>query len=87
MYNLQSSSARQAVTPPELLGRVNAAVKTVSFASMSLGALLGGYLSGLGGAQVVLLGAGLGAVLSTLPLLTRPLRRLDGVLGASLGEK
>jgi len=42
MLNLHSISIRQAITPPTLLGRVNAVVKTISYGATTAGALTGG---------------------------------------------
>jgi MFS family permease len=46
MLNLHSIAVRQAITPPALLGRVNAVVKTISYGASTLGALLGGVAAG-----------------------------------------
>ncbi|PPH12914.1 hypothetical protein C5C71_02215 [Rathayibacter sp. AY1C1] len=45
LFNIKNISVRQTVTPPETLGRTNAAVKIVSYTAMSLGAFLGGSIS------------------------------------------
>lgn len=76
MYNLQSIAVRQAVTPPDVLGRVNAVVKIVSYAAMSLGAFLGGYLSGIAEPVAVVVCAGVGSVLAGGFLVSSPVRRL-----------
>jgi len=47
LFNVQSVSLRLAVTPPELLGRVNAVVKLVSQGALPLGALAAGGLFGV----------------------------------------
>lgn len=46
VFNVQSVALRLAVTPPELLGRVNAAVKLVSQGALPLGALAAGAAFG-----------------------------------------
>lgn len=80
LYNIAQVSFRQAVTPPGLLGRMNASVRSLVWGAMPLGGLLGGLLGsafGVGNALVVALSA---QVLSTVPLLvssrTRRLRDL-----------
>lgn len=54
LFNLQSVSLRQAVTPPAMLGRVNAAVRFVAFGCVPLGAAAGGWLGGTFGLRDVL---------------------------------
>jgi hypothetical protein len=44
LFNVQSVTLRLAITPADVLGRVNAVVKLVSQGAVSLGALLGGSL-------------------------------------------
>lgn len=81
LYNLQSIAVRQAVTPSGLLGRVNAAVKLVSYAVMALGAFLGGALSGVLDPAAVILAAGTLGMASTAVLLAPAIRRLRGLPG------
>src|SRR5262245_25134711 len=49
LFNLQSLSLRQAITPPGLLGRVNAVVRLVGWGTVPVGAALGGWLGGVVG--------------------------------------
>ncbi|MFJ8155125.1 MFS transporter [Streptomyces sp. NPDC094468] len=44
VYNIAQLSYRQAVTPPELMGRMNAAVRWVVWGTMPIGGILGGLL-------------------------------------------
>ena len=44
VYNVAQVSYRQAVTPPQLMGRMNAAVRWIVWGTMPLGGLLGGAL-------------------------------------------
>ena len=44
VYNVAQLSYRQAICPPRLLGRMNAAVRWVVWGTLPLGALLGGVL-------------------------------------------
>jgi MFS family permease len=44
VYNVAQVSYRQAVTPPRLMGRMNAAVRWIVWGTMPLGALIGGAL-------------------------------------------
>jgi len=43
-YNIAQVSYRQSVTPPHLLGRMNASVRWVIWGTLPVGALLGGWL-------------------------------------------
>ena len=44
VYNVAQVSYRQAICPPRLLGRMNAAVRWVVWGTLPLGSLLGGVL-------------------------------------------
>ncbi len=44
VYNVAQLSYRQAVTPPRLMGRMNAAVRWIVWGTMPLGAVIGGAL-------------------------------------------
>jgi MFS family permease len=44
VYNVAQVSYRQAVTPPQLMGRMNAAVRWIVWGTMPLGAIIGGAL-------------------------------------------
>jgi len=79
LYNLHSIAIRQTVTPDDLLGRVNAVVKIVSYTSMAVGAFLGGYISERLTADTAILAAGIGSVLSTVFLFPRAVRRLKNL--------
>ncbi len=59
-FNVQSVALRQAVTPPGILGRVNAAANVLFYAGIPLGGAVGGLLAGVLGDRAVVLG---GAVL------------------------
>lgn len=73
IYEVNALSLRQALTPPHLLGRVNAAVQVLEGAPAPLGAIVGGALGGIIGPRATLLLAVLGLLASTLWLLRSPL--------------
>ncbi|MFI7230566.1 MFS transporter [Nonomuraea angiospora] len=81
IFNVTVISLRQAVTPDQLLGRVNATVRTCAWGALSLGSVIGGALgSAFGLRETVLVAAG-GAFSAALLLLASPVRavrRLDG---------
>jgi len=65
VLNVAALSIRQRTVPANLLGRVVAASRTLTYATAALGALLGGALAGALGAQAPFLFSGLVAVLAT----------------------
>ena len=72
VYNVAQVSYRQAVTPPHLLGRMNASVRFVVWGVMPLGALTGGGLATLVGIRPTLYVAAVGGSLSVLWVLSSP---------------
>jgi predicted MFS family arabinose efflux permease len=68
------TSFQQAITPPELLGRVNAITRTVISGVIPLGSLAGGGLAGLLGMRATLHVAAAGILVSVVFLV--PLRKL-----------
>lgn len=75
--NAGIGSYRMAVTPAELLGRVQSAMQFVSMATMPLAPMLAGVLlSGLGGRDAVLALAGLTALVALIPTCARSVRTL-----------
>jgi MFS family permease len=79
LLNLHSIAIRQAVTPPGLLGRVTAVVKTVSYGSTTVGALAGGALSTAFGPRTVIVVSALCAAPAVLLLACSAIRRLRGL--------
>ncbi|MFB9686991.1 MFS transporter [Amycolatopsis plumensis] len=69
-------SFQQAVTPPELLGRVNAISQTLVFGVAPLGSLLGGALAGAIGMRATLHIAAAGVLASAAIMVWSPLRKL-----------
>ena len=67
IFNVNGPSLRQAMTPPHLLGRVNASYRFIVWGTGPVGALLGGALAQAVGAQGALLIAGVG-FLGALPI-------------------
>jgi len=76
VFSVNQISLRQAITPPSLLGRVNATRRVVVFGIRPIGSVLGGVLGADLGLQAVLfVGAGL-AVLATVVGFLSPLRSI-----------
>ena len=55
MWLIAQNSVRQLVSPPAMLGRVNAVIQTAIYGVRPLGALLGGLVAGTAGPQAALL--------------------------------
>jgi MFS family permease len=77
LFNLQSLSLRQAITPAGLLGRVNAVVRLVGWGTIPAGAALGGWLGGVIGLREVLVVCAIGSLLATALPLFSAVRRVD----------
>lgn len=75
-------SFQQAVTPPELLGRVNATSQTLMFGVVPLGSLLGGALAGSVGMRATLHIAAAGVLASAAIMVWSPLRKLRDLTSA-----
>ncbi len=76
IYSINAVSLRQSIIPNHLLGRVNASVQFLSEGIWPLGAILAGLLSEtIGMRYTLLIGAGLGFLLSSVWLLFSPLRK------------
>jgi len=72
VFSINQISLRQAITPDHLQGRMNATVRTVTWAALPVGSLLGGTLAGLIGVpQTIVLGA-LISLMAPLWLLSGP---------------
>src|SRR6266700_868280 len=77
IYLINAVSLRQSIIPNHLLGRVNASAQFLTEGIWPLGAILAGLLSeAIGMRYTLLLGAGMGFLLSSAWLLFSPLRRL-----------
>jgi MFS family permease len=78
VFNAGQVSLRQAMTPDELQGRMNATMSFLAGAVVPLGGLLGGALGETLGLRPTLLLAALGEILSVLWLLLSPMRLQRG---------
>ncbi|GAA3034709.1 MFS transporter [Actinokineospora globicatena] len=76
LYNILQITYRQAVCPPELRGRMNAAVRWTIRSVIPLGAILAGLLGDAVGLRPVLLISALGAWLAVGWVVFSPLRHL-----------
>ena len=72
--NVHVNSIRQQITPPGLLGRMNAAYRLVVYGVVPLGALAGGAVAAAAGVRVTLLAATAGLLTTSLWLVLSPVR-------------
>lgn len=79
VYNVAQVSYRQAVCPPELLGRMNAAVRWIVWGTIPLGGLLGGALGSMLGVRPALAVGAIGGWAGGLWVFFSPLRRMRDV--------
>lgn len=80
VYNITQVSARQALCPEHLLGRMNASIRFFVWGVMPISALLAGaFATWFGMAPVVLVGA-IGALLSTWFIFASPLRGMKNIV-------
>jgi MFS family permease len=75
VYNVAQVSYRQAICPPRLLGRMNAAIRWVVWGTIPLGALLGGVFGTLAGVRATLWIAYAGSWAAGWWVFFSPLRR------------
>jgi MFS family permease len=76
LYNVAAMSYRQRITPPDLLGRVNASFMWVCFGVIPLGALFGGTLGSQLGLRTALWICVLGTWSAALFVVFSPLRKM-----------
>jgi MFS family permease len=79
VYNVAQVSYRQAICPPRLLGRMNAAVRWIVWGTLPLGALLGGALGTAVGVRTTLWIAFAGSWLAGWWVFFSPLRKMRDV--------
>ena len=78
-YNVAQISYRQAICPPRLMGRMNAAVRWIVWGTMPLGALIGGALGTAVGVRPTLWIGLVGSWAAGLFVYFSPLRRMRDV--------
>lgn len=69
-FTISNATWRQLVTPDEMLGRVTAAMRLLTWAAQPLAALLAGWLGGQFGLHAALWVGAVGVLLAPIPLLT-----------------
>jgi MFS family permease len=86
IYNVAQVSYRQAICPPRLLGRMNAAVRWVVWGTLPLGGLLGGALGTAIGVRTTLWIAFAGSWLAGWWVFFSPLRKMRNIQEEGLEE-
>jgi MFS family permease len=76
LFNVVHLSYRQAITPPDLLGRMNAAVRWIVWGTLPLGQLAGGALGIAIGIRPTLLCGAAGSVVAAMFIVFSPLRSM-----------
>lgn len=79
LYNINQVSLRQAITPSNFLGRMNATMRFFVWGTIPLGSLIGGMLGDLVGLRAVLVIGAVGVLLATSWVLFSPLRGLQRI--------
>lgn len=76
VYNITQVSFRQGLTPPDLLGRMNATMRFLVWGTMPVGAFLGGVLGATLGVRHTLLLAAVLGFGACVPVIFSPLRTM-----------
>lgn len=82
-YNINQVSARQAITPPHLLGRMTASVRFIIWGIIPFGSLVGGILGSHIGLRLTLVISAIGGVLPVLWTVFSPIRSMKSVVISS----
>ena len=76
LYNINQVSLRQALTPPEMAGRMNATMRWFVWGTIPIGALLGGIIGTSLGLREALIIGGIGGSFAFVPLLFGPVWKI-----------
>ena len=79
IFSVTQTSLRQSVTPPQLLGRVNASLRWLTWGFRPVGAVLGGLAGEMLGLHMGVALAGVGLALCLVPLLASPVPKLERI--------
>ena len=75
LWVISTTTLRQTVTPPQLLGRVSA-INVMTYGARPVGALIGALIGGLSGTEACLVAAVFGFAVQAVVILTSPVVRL-----------
>lgn len=82
VYNVTQVSFRQTITPDDLLGRMNATMRFIVWGTLPIGGLVGGLLGTVIGVHQTIWVACAGSLISVVPLVLSPLRKLRELTSA-----
>lgn len=84
VFSVNQISLRQQLTPPGLLGRVNAARRVLVFGALPLGAVAGGLLGEWAGLRAPILASSVASAVGCALLWRSPIRRFSGAEGGPI---
>lgn len=73
LWNANAISLRQALTPERLRGRVTATMRFISWCTIPVGTLLGGWLGGVIGLHPTIMVGAVGSLVTFVPILLSPI--------------
>jgi MFS family permease len=76
IYNINQVSLRQAITPENMQGRMNATMRFIVWGTIPFGAIFGGFLGGVIGLHETIWIGAIGGIFAFLPVFFSPVRRL-----------
>jgi MFS family permease len=76
IYNVAQISLRQAITPPEMQGRMNATMRFIVWGTIPVGSVMGGALATAIPVRAALVVAAVATFAAVVPVLASPLRSL-----------
>ena len=83
IYNVAQISLRQAITPPEMQGRMNATMRFIVWGTIPIGSVMGGALATAIPVRAALILAAVASFVAVVPVLASPLRSLRDIPAAS----
>jgi MFS family permease len=75
-WNINQVSLRQAITPPRMLGRMNATMRLIVWGTIPIGAILGGALATVIGLHATIVVGALGGLVAFIPVTLSSVRRI-----------
>jgi MFS family permease len=76
VWNVNAMSLRQAITPPGMRGRMNASMRFISWGTIPIGYLIGGFLGGVIGLHNTIWVGALGSIVCFVPVALSPVRQI-----------
>ncbi|MGH2407923.1 MAG: MFS transporter [Candidatus Limnocylindrales bacterium] len=83
-WNINQVSLRQAITPHDLLGKMNATMRFIAWGAIPIGTLAGGFLGGVIGLHDTIWVGAIGSCISFVPVAFSSVRRLRQIPDAIL---